>query len=193
MSFQKFASASGLILFLLLSVNAQSSDASSVIKLGNQLFSNQQYKLAIKEYQRVSPNKREEYARALYNIGVCYYELWVTDEAIEYYGRALELKHGEYPSASFALEGRIEEAASLFTSAIAQPGQHQASSHNNLGVMLARMGQLNAAEREFQMALSGELPEADHNLKLCRALLISANNQVTHDQLRVSMDWHGGN
>ncbi|HEV2707111.1 MAG TPA: hypothetical protein VGV59_14395, partial [Pyrinomonadaceae bacterium] len=44
---------------------------------------------------------------------------------------------------------------------------------NNLGVMLARVGRLSEAEREFATALrkaDGSFAEAAHNLELCRKL-----------------------
>ena len=43
--------------------------------------------------------------------------------------------------------------------------------------MLARMGRLTEAEREFEVALrqaNGEFAEATHNLKLCRSRLTSS-------------------
>jgi len=46
--------------------------------------------------------------------------------------------------------------------------------HNNLGVALAQTGRLREAEREFATAVSQgktNLPEARHNLELCRSLL----------------------
>ena len=51
----------------------------------------------------------ESYARAIYNIGVCHYELWQTEEAIVFYKRAIELKHGNYPRASYALGVALED------------------------------------------------------------------------------------
>lgn len=61
-------------------------------------------------------------------------------------------------------------------------GEHVAASHNNLGVMLAGMGRLTEAGREFEIGLKqtdDAFDDAAHNLKLCRSLLTaSATNQV---------------
>ena len=67
------------------------------------LWSRRSTDLLSKEYNKVSTRDGESYARAIYNIGVCYYELWQTEEAIIFYKRAIELKQGNYPRASYAL------------------------------------------------------------------------------------------
>jgi tetratricopeptide (TPR) repeat protein len=198
-----------------LSVNAQ--DARSALKRGDALVAQENYKAAIEEYRKVSPRDRDSYARAIYNIGVCHYELWQTEEAIIFYRRAIELKQGNYPRASYSLgvaledlgrfaearaayqhasrhdfapatyklglleakAGEFKKAADLFRDAASREGQHVAASHNNLGVMLARLGFLEEAEKEFVIALKssdGVFDDAAHNLKLCRALMNSASN-----------------
>ena len=82
-------------------INAQS--AKSALKAGDAFVAQENYKAAIEEYRKVSSRDRESYARALYNIGVCHYELWQTEDAIVSYKRAIELKRGNYPVASYAL------------------------------------------------------------------------------------------
>lgn len=193
--------------------------AQTAIQTGNKLYAQQKYELAIKEYEKVAADDGE-YPTAIYNIGVCKYELWQTADAMELYKRAVKIRRGNYPKASFALaialeeqnriaeakeaylqtirndpaefpwakfklglleanDGNLELAARLFKEAGLRSGEHTASSHNNLGVMLARMGRLHEAEKEFGVALrqaGGQFNEASHNLQLCRSLLVTAEN-----------------
>ena len=79
-------------------INAQT-DSKTILHRGDALVVQEKYKLAIEEYGKVSSRDRDSYARAIYNIAVCYYELWQTDEAITFYKRAVELKEGNYPRA----------------------------------------------------------------------------------------------
>lgn len=186
----------------------------SAFKRGDALVAQENYQAAIAEYNKVSPRDSDLYARAIYNIGVCHYELWETEEAIILYKRAIELKQGNYPRASYALgialddqkrsiearaayeqaltasqrqfapatyrlglleakAGDFEKAAALFKEAASYNGKHVPASHNNHGVMLARLGFLKEAEKEFALALKtsdGQLADAAHNLELCRSL-----------------------
>ncbi len=71
-------------------------------------------------------------------------------------------------------EGDDRAAVDLFRAANAHAKDRFPASHNNLGVLLARMGRLPEAEREFALALKqsdGKFDEAAYNLKLCRARL----------------------
>lgn len=196
-------------------LQAQKRDARQLIDKGNRLVSRGSYEEALREYERVGPENAKLYSIALYNIGVCYYELWRTADAIDYYHRAIKQRNGVYPQASYALgvaledegklleakavyhqaltaargdyphaqfhlgliaanAGDVELAATLFRKALNRPGEHVISSHNNLGVMLARMQRLKEAETEFAIAFRlshGEFGDAAHNLELCRRLL----------------------
>lgn len=190
------------------------SNAQSAIKLGNRSFAQADYESALREYRSVPPSAGESYAQALYNIGVCYYELWRTSEAIDFYRKAIEARSGRYPRASYALgialedqkrmaeakeaykqsivasgdfamahyrlglvtaaEGDYVTAATSFRKALGHSGAHIPASHNNLGVMLARLGRLTDARLEFEIALretGGNFEDAAYNLKLCRSLL----------------------
>lgn len=196
-------------------LQAQKRDARESIDKGNRLVSRGSYGEALREYERVGPENAKLYSIALYNIGVCYYELWRTTEAIDYYHRAIKQRNGVYPQASYALgvaledegklleakavynqaltaargdyphaqfhlgliaanAGDVELAATLFRKALNRPGEHVISSHNNLGVMLARMQRLQEAETQFAIAFRlshGASGDAAHNLELCRRLL----------------------
>src|SRR5438270_669492 len=70
-------------------------------------------------------------------------------------------------------EGDYRDAAEAYRQAIKQSGGRFPVSHNNLGIVLAVLGDWDEAEREFDIATAqskGRLAEAAHNLKLCRSL-----------------------
>ncbi|HET9714026.1 MAG TPA: tetratricopeptide repeat protein [Pyrinomonadaceae bacterium] len=206
---------------IILAATTATLNAQSALKRGNAFWAQENYKAAIEEYRRVSTNDANSYARAIYNIGVCHYELWQTEEAIIFYKRAIQLKHGNYPRASYALgvaledqgqlaeakqayeqarnnfapaihklgmlearSGELRKAADLFRDAASRKCNHVPASHNNLGVMLARLGLLQEAEKSFIVALkesNNRLDEADHNLKLCRSLMLSTRLRNSDD------------
>ena len=208
MKFKNFLSAAIILASSAIVLNAQ-----SALKRGDGFVAQENYKAAIKEYSKVTTLDLDAYARAIYNIGVCHYELWQTDEAIIFYKRAIELRHGNYPRASYALgvaleeqgklveakqayeqagnnfgpamfrlgvleatAGEIRKAADLFRDAASRKGEHVPASHNNLGVMLARLGLLKEAEKSFIVALKesdNRLDDAAYNLKRCRSLMLS--------------------
>jgi tetratricopeptide (TPR) repeat protein len=205
------------IALTLLATTIISNAQTEILRRGDALVAQEKYELAIEEYERVSTHDRAAYAKAIYNIGVCRYELWQTDQAIAFYKRAIELKAGDYPRASYSLgvaledqnktneaqrayeqavrashgefaratyrlgvleakAGEFAKAAAFFREAAAHAGEHVPASHNNLGVMLARLGFMKDAEREFLIALKaadGRYDDANHNLNLCRGLLLS--------------------
>ena len=206
---------------IILAATAVTLNAQSALKRGNAFWAQENYKAAIEEYSKVSSRDANAYAHAIYNIGVCHYELWQIEEAIVFYKRAIELKHGNYPRASYALgvalhdqgslaeakqayeqagnnfapaiyklgvleanAGEFRKAAELFRDAASRKGEHVPASHNNLGVMLARLGLLNEAEKSFIVALKqsdNRLGDAAHNLKLCRSLLLSTRLRDSQD------------
>jgi len=77
--------------------------ARDAVRRGNERYARAEYEAAIEEYRRVHADAGELYAQALYNVGVCYYELWRTDDAIKMYARAAEAMQGRYPKALYAL------------------------------------------------------------------------------------------
>ena len=210
-----------------LSQNSQTI-AQAAIRKGNELVAKGRFKEAVKEYESVREESGEIYAVALYNIGVCYYELWQIDRAIGFYRRALEARKGRYPRASYALGVALEDtgkrseaevaydqtlhaaggnyplanfrlgllasgkdlltAVTFFRKALDHSGEHVPATHNNLGVMLARMHRLTEAEKEFVAALRltrGDYEDAAYNLRLCRRL-IAGGSDVAKISLKVS-------
>lgn len=208
-------------------VAAQTNDR-DWIKRGNERYLKAEYEAAIAEYSKVTPVAKEVYAQALYNIGVCYYEVWRTEDAIAMYRRALAVSGSNYPKASYAMGVALEdlkrfpeaweayeqaidasghkfaeayfklgvlsinksgdpnEALAFFRQAISHSPGRFPNGHNNLGVVLARTGNLTEAKREFEIALTqsgGTLAEAKYNLELCRSLLAQSRAQLDSSQL----------
>jgi tetratricopeptide (TPR) repeat protein len=151
--------------------SAQSTDSKSILRRGNVLVAQQKYKLAIDEYNKVSTRDHDSYARAIYNIGVCYYELWQTDNAIEFYKRAVELKQGNYPKALFALgvaledQGRTGEAKKSYEQAVSASHGEYARATFKLGLIEANASEFQKAATLFREAAAraGEHVAASHN------------------------------
>ena len=151
-------------------IQAQRSDDDAAIKRGNELVAQAKYESAIREYERVTP-ATDLYARALYNIGVCQYELWRTDLAIDYYSRATAATRNNYPRASYALgvaledRGRFGEAREAYQQAINRSRGEFAAAQFRLGLLIARDGDYPEAGHLFRQAIrkSGEHLPASHN------------------------------
>jgi tetratricopeptide (TPR) repeat protein len=154
-----------------IAINAQTSESKSILKRGDGLVAQEKYKLAIEEYRKVSTRDADSYARATYNIGVCHYELWQTDEAIAFYRRAIELKQGNYPRASYALgvaledQGRTTEAKAAYEHAVNASQREFARATYRLGLLEARAGEFTKAAALFREAAAraGEHVPASHN------------------------------
>ena len=162
-----------ILLFIAISltplvVNAQ---AAKAFKRGDALVAQEKYQAAIDEYNKVSPRDAEQYARAIYNIGVCHYELWQTEEAIAFYKRSIELRHGNYPRASYALgialddQGRSTEARAAYEQALSASNRQFAPATYRLGLLEARAREFEKAAALFKEAAShaGKHVPASHN------------------------------
>ncbi len=145
--------------------------AREAIIRGNGFVARGQYEQALKEYARVGPDSGEIYSIALYNTGVCYYELWRTTEAIDYYRRAVNEHKGRYAQASYALgvaledEGRLREAKAAYEQALAAAHGDYARADFRLGLIAGNSGDVQEAIVLFRKALSrsGEHVIASHN------------------------------
>src|SRR5262245_19812091 len=162
-----------LLLLTLLVVPAASqthgSDRDAIDK-GNRLVSRGSYEQALWEYETVGPDNAQLYSIALYNIGVCYYELFRTTEAIDYYRRAITQRDGLYPQASYALgialedEGKLRDARAAYERAIAAAHGDYPRAQYRLGLIAATAGDVQNAAALFRKALnrSGEHVIATH-------------------------------
>jgi tetratricopeptide (TPR) repeat protein len=159
-----------MLLTTAIAINAQT-DSKSILRRGDALVAQEKYRLAIEEYGKVSTHDCDSYAKAMYNIGVCHYELWQTDDAIEFYKRAIELKEGNYPRASYALgvaledQGRTAEAKLAYEQAVRASRGEFACATYRLGVIEANAGEFEKAATLFREAASrdGEHVAASHN------------------------------
>jgi tetratricopeptide (TPR) repeat protein len=163
-----------------LTLNAQTLDARSALERGDVFVAQENYKQAIEEYRKVSSREVESYARATYNIGVCYYELWQTEDAILFYKRAIELKGGNYPRASYALgvalegQGHLAEAKQAYQQAVSASQRKFAPAIYRLGLLAANAGEYSKAAELFREAAShkGEhVPASRNNLGVMLARL----------------------
>jgi tetratricopeptide (TPR) repeat protein len=160
---------------------AQTDDDGTVIKRGNDLVAQAKYEAAIREYERVRPNANR-YAQALYNIGVCHFELWQTQQAIEFYTRALR-EQPNYPRASYALGvaledlGREASAREAYLKSIADSRGDFAPAQFRLGLLMLGKGDYSSGARLFREAIKrpGEhLPASHNNL----GVVLASNGQL---------------
>lgn len=171
MNVRSFLFSALTLLALFVVVDAQTAETKAILKRGDALVVQEKYQQAIEEYRKVSRAERDSYARALYNIGVCYYELWQTGNAIAFYQRAIEMKRGIYPRASYALgvalenEGRSSEAKLAHEQAVSASRREFGPAIYRLGLLEAKAGELKQAAALFREAasLSGEHVPASHN------------------------------
>ena len=149
----------------------RSLDAGAAIERGNRSFAKADYESALRAYRSVPQSAGETFAQALYNIGVCYYELWQTDEAIDFYRQALEVQHGRYPRASYALgvalenQARLGEAKQAYKQAIVTSQGEYAAANYRLGLIFSMESDYEAAAACFREALAraGDHVPASHN------------------------------
>ena len=159
-------------------------DAKDAIRRGNERYNRGEYEAAIREYREVTWAKGALYALALYNIGVCDFELGRTDEAIRMYRRAADARGGRYPKALYALgvalesSGRRADAKAAYRQAIAtSDGTYTearlAVAHYKLGLLNAYEGDYEGAAALFREALArskDRFPAAHNNLGVMLAL-----------------------
>jgi tetratricopeptide (TPR) repeat protein len=160
------------------------SNGQDAIKRGNQSYARGDYEAAIKEYKQVPQGQSEAFSQALYNMGVCYYELRRTEDAIVMYRRAVEARGGRYPKALYALGVALEiskrpgEAKAAYERAIATSGgkyteAQLAVAHYRLGLLAGREGDYEKAAALFREAINRSrerFPAGHNNLGVMLAL-----------------------
>jgi tetratricopeptide (TPR) repeat protein len=160
-----------LLISSMVVISAQTIDATSAIKRGNELVAKEKFAEAIEIYQTIPSDADEAYAQALYNIGVCNYELSRTEQAVRFYRRALEETGGKYARASYALGvaleelGRLDEAKRAFRQAFNVSHAKFAPATYRLGLMSANEGDFETAAILFKRAATteGQHVAASHN------------------------------
>ena len=174
-----------LLTFAGVAATGQESRASARehIRRGNEMYARAEYVAAIREYGLVPDDAGEAHAQSLYNIGVCYYELWQTEEAIAMYRRAVEASGGRYPKALYALGVALEdskrwaEAREAYSQTLhASGGDYReaglAVAHYRLGLLDLREGDYAGAEKLFREAVARsrkEFPASHNNLGVALA------------------------
>jgi len=83
-----------IILLLIIFVSALKADINSSMQAGNEFYKNNQYQLAIDEYDKLI-NQGYEGASLYYNLGNAHYRLGKIGYAILYYEKALKLSPGD--------------------------------------------------------------------------------------------------
>ena len=161
-----------LVLLMFGFTKAQSSHKNprEFINRGNASYAKAEYIAAIEEYAKVPPQAGKVYSQALYNIGVCYYELWRTEDAIAMYRKAIAAQAGRYSMAFYALgvaledQKRQDEAREAYRQAIVGTARREAApAHFMLGLLLLRERDYETAANHFTEAITRETSPASHN------------------------------
>jgi tetratricopeptide (TPR) repeat protein len=169
----RFISAGVLTIVAAISVTAQ--EASASFDRGCEAFARGRYVQAIAEFERAQIGPRR--AEALYNEGVCRYELGRLEEAIRDYRAAIAAHDGDYPAALYALgvalddAGRWREAEAAYRLALQRQPRY-AEALFRLGLAALRRGDLERAELRFRRAVARAgrpFPAARNNLGVALA------------------------
>jgi tetratricopeptide (TPR) repeat protein len=139
---------------------------------------------ALAEYRAAIKLREGQYPLAFYALGVALQDLRRYPEAREAFAQAVKSSGGRHAEALFelALEsqraGDDRAAVEHYRRAVAQSKDNIPACHNNLGVILARAGLLEEAEREFETAVKrsrGKFAEASQNLARLKQMLDGAS------------------
>jgi tetratricopeptide (TPR) repeat protein len=167
-----------LMVQVVLCQQASSAQARDLIKRGNEKYEREEYQAAIDLYSQIPASSGEVYARAAYNIGVCYYELWRTEDAVAMYEKAIELSPHGYARASYALAvaledlKRFDEAKKAYRQAIRASGNKYAPAYFKLGVIALNEEDWETATTLFRAAIAlsnDQLPSSHNNLGVALA------------------------
>jgi tetratricopeptide (TPR) repeat protein len=141
---------------------------------------------AVVEFEEAIKLARRDYEKAFYALGMAQAELRNWDKAEQAFRGALKLnkRNGEawFDLAFVYLAKNDFEAAKLaFQKSVEYKSVSAAVGHNNLGVIFALGGDLDAAVREFETALrksNGSFAVAERNLQFCKSLGKNFNREM---------------
>ena len=193
---------------------AQAKSARERLERGNRAAAREQYLEALSEYQSVTDAPTDLKAVLRYNIGVCYYHLARTQDAVAEYRSAINLRGGRYPKASYALGmvlaelGDLQGAILAFQDALRLSHDGDAEAAFDLAMVLAREGKYDAAASRFRqaiqrrtrslsaahnnlgvmIALTGHLSEAATEFEIAQRLAQGSSIEVKHN-LRLCNSW----
>lgn len=140
---------------------------------------------AVAQYRAALKLRHDQYPSASYALGIALRDTQEERAAREAFAQTVQASGGKHAAALFELgliaqrAGDEQAATAYYQKALAQ--DRLPAGHNNLGVILARRGQLEEAMQEFETALArahGQFAEARHNLRLCRQLRGPASTQM---------------
>ena len=141
---------------------------------------------SIPEYREAIRLSGNKYERAYYSLGMA--ELagsnWTNAEEAFLNAIRLNEKNGEaWFDLAFVYIAKkdYDSAATAFDKSIRFSTIDAAISHNNLGVLAALKGELNAAEKEFVLAIDsakGSFPAALNNLEICKAIRLDSGRST---------------
>lgn len=141
---------------------------------------------SIPEYHKAIHLSGNKYERAYYSLGMA--ELaggnWTNAEDAFVNALRLNEKNGEaWFDLAFVYIAKkdYDSAAAAFDNSIRFSTVDAAISHNNLGVLAALKGELNAAEKEFVLAMDsakGNFPTALSNLEICKAMRLDSGRST---------------
>ena len=145
--------------------------------IGVCLYRLKEHEKAVGEFERairLNPN----HEKSFHSLGMAQMELKNFSAAERAFLAALRLnrRNGEtWFDLAFVYLARedYDSAQKAFLKAIAHKSSDAAIAHNNIGVILAAKGEIEAAVREFETALrktGGKLSVARRNLRFCKAL-----------------------
>lgn len=142
---------------------------------------------AVTWYRAAIKAKRDRYPAALFALGVALEDLREYEEARAAFKQAIAVSKGRHAGALFRFglslhrEKDYEGAIESYRRALATKEGPFPACHNNLGVIMAMLGRLSEAEREFDIAVKqskGRFDDAQHNLHLCRNLSIAKSQSL---------------
>ena len=154
--------------------------------IGVCLYRLKQSEKAVVEFEEAIKLARRDYEKAFYALGMAQAELRNWDRSERAFRDALRLnkRNGEawFDLAFVYLAKNDFEAAKLaFQKSVAYKSVSAAIGHNNLGVIFALGGDLDAAVREFEPALrksNGSFATAERNLQFCKSLGKNYNREM---------------
>lgn len=153
---------------------------------------------AIAEYRAAIRLRQENYAAASYALGVALQGLRQHREARAAFTQAVEVSDSKHAEALFELglyaqaEHDFNAAADFYHRSLKQLKNNLPAAHNNLGVIMASYGQLEEAQREFEIALNqsrGKFGDARDNLARCRERLSAKSGTLIADLKMNSVDF----
>ena len=154
--------------------------------IGVCLYRLKQSKQAAGEFEEAIKLAKGDYEKAFYALGMARAELRNWQKAEEAFRGALRLnkQNGEAwfdLAFVYLAKNDYDAARAAFQKSVEYKSVAAPVGHNNLGVILALNGDLNAAVKEFETALkksNGKFTVAERNLQFCKSLGQNFNREL---------------